>query len=170
MTEAATVRFTLAQKVRGLLVAGVVAWLVSLAAMYASAHIFDFIERETSGPMASFLQRDNAVGWTLMGAVYLGLPVAFVTVLAFGFPLMSHAEKTGATSFSNAAMAGLICGAIIGAVMALLAVLIQRPDQAAPTRQLLEWIKLAVDAAVTPLIGMLTGISARLATGRPKLA
>jgi hypothetical protein len=169
MTESTTVRFTLAQKVRGLLVAGVVAWLLSLAAMYASAHLFDFIERAVSGPPANISDLDNAVGWTLMGAVYLGLPAAFVVVLAFGFPVMSYAEKTGATSFHDAAVAGLICGAIVGAAVALLAVLTQRPDQGGALLEPLEWIKLAVDATATLATGAITGISARLASGRPKL-
>ena len=162
MTEAASVRFTTIQKVRGLLVAGVVAWLLSLAAMYASAHLFDTVQRDLAGGRPSVAGLDDAIGWTLMGAVYLGLPAAFVVVLAFGFPLMRHAEKAGAFSFRDASIAGLIAGAIIGAAVAIGLVAMQRPDNA------VEWIKLAADFLATLLTGAITGLSARLAAGRPK--
>lgn len=169
MTDPSTVRFTLDQKVRGLLVAGVVAWLLSLAAMYGSANLFDLAERNFAGP-PSFAGLDNATGWTLTGAVSLGLPAAYVVVLVFGFPLMRHAEKTGATGLGDAAFAGLVCGAIIGVTVALIAVLTQRPDPDGALLKPLESIKLAADAFVTLAIGVVTGVSARLAAGRPKLA
>jgi hypothetical protein len=168
MTDPATVRFTLIQKVRALLVAGVVAWLLSLAAMYGSAHLFDFIQRDLAGPPPAIPELDNAIGWTLLGAVYLGLPAAFIVVLAFGFPVMRHAEKTGATTFRDAAVAGLICGAIVGAAIALGLVLVQRPDESGALMKPLEWAKIVADFLATLVTGLLTGISARLAAGRPK--
>jgi hypothetical protein len=167
MTDAATVRFTLIQKVRGLLVAGVVAWLLSLATMYLSAHLFDTVERDLAGGQPRIADLDNAIGWTLMGAVYLGLPAAFVTVLVFGFPLMRHSEKTGAFSFRDAAIAGIIVGAIIGAIVAIGGVALQ---SAGPGNALkpLEWIKVAADFLATLVTGAITGLSARLAAGRPR--
>lgn len=170
MADPATIRFTPAQKVRGLLAAGVVAWVLSLAAMYGSAYLFELAERNFSVAPASLADLDDAAGWTLMGAVYLGLPAAFVVVLVLGFPLMRHAEKTGGTSFHDAAIAGLVCGAVIGAAVALLAVLTQRADGTGALMKPLEWTKLAADVLATLAIGLITGITARLAAGRPKLS
>lgn len=172
MTESsgnsAIVRFTPIQKVRGLLVASAVAWLLSLAAMYGSAQLFALAEKTALGPEPRIGDLDNAIGWTLMGAVYLGLPAAIVVVLVFGFPVMSHAEKTGATTFRDAAISGLVAGAIIGAAVALGVVLMQRPDANGALLKPIEWAKLGVDFLATMATGLLTGVSARLASGRPK--
>lgn len=172
MTESsgnvAIVRFTAIQKVRGLLVASVVAWLLSLAAMYGSAQLFAFAESMILGGQPRMADLDNAIGWTLMGAVYLGLPAAIVVVLVFGFPVMNHAEKTGATTFRAAAISGLVAGAIIGAAVALGVVMMQRPDASGALLNPLEWAKLGVDFLATMATGLFTGLSARLASGRPK--
>ena len=143
MTGPATVRFTPVQKVRGLLLASVVAWLLSLAAMYRSSQLFEIIEQTMAGGEPRLAGLDSAIGWTPTGAVNLGLPAALVIVLAFGFPGMSHAERTGAASFRDATT--------------------NRYD-AAP----LEWAKLGVDIVLTMATGLVTGLTARLAAGRPK--
>jgi len=166
--DTAVVRFTPIQKVRGLLVASVVAWLLSLAAMYGSAQLFALAEKAVLGSEPGIGDLDNAIGWTLMGAVYLGLPAAIVVVLVFGFPVMNHAEKTGSTTFRDAAISGLIAGAIIGAAVALGVVLMQRPDANGALLRSLEWAKLGADFLATMATGLLTGVSARLAAGRPK--
>jgi hypothetical protein len=168
MDDSAAVRFTTVQKVRGLLVASVVAWLLSLAAMFASAALFEAIEHAMAGGVPAIGELEDATGWTLMGAVYLGLPAAMVVVLAVGFPAMRHAEKTGATSIRDAALTGLIAGAIIGAAVALGVVLMQHPQADGSLLKPLEWAKLGVDFAATLATGFLTGLSARLAAGRPK--
>lgn len=168
MDDAAAVRFTTLQKVRGLLVASVVAWLLSLAAMFASAALFEALKQAMAGGAPAIGELEDATGWTLMGAVYLGLPAAIVVVLAVGFPAMRHAEKTGATGIRDAVVTGLIAGAIIGAAVALGVVLMQRPTEDGSLLKPLEWAKLALDLAATLATGFLTGLSARLAAGRPQ--
>jgi hypothetical protein len=168
MDDPAAVRFTPIQKVRGLLVASVVAWLLSLAAMFASAALFEAIKHAMSDGAPVLGELEDATGWTLMGAVYLGLPAAMVVVLAVGFPAMRHAEKTGATAIRDAVVTGLIAGAIIGAAVALGVVLMQRPQADGSLLKPLEWAKLGVDFAATLATGFLTGLSARLAAGRPR--
>lgn len=169
MTESsldpATIRFTPVQKVRGLLVASVVAWLLSLAAMYGSSQFFEIIEQTMAGGQPRLAGLDNAIGWTLTGALYLGMPAALVIVLAFGFPGMSHAERTGATGFRDAAVFGVIVGAIVGVVVAIFVATTNRYDFPP-----LEWTKLGVDVILTMATGLVTGLSARLAAGRPKAA
>lgn len=165
MTGPAPVRFTSIQKVRGLLVASVVAWLLSLAAMYGSSQAFEIVERGMAGGEPRLVPLDSAIGWTLAGALNLGLPAALVIVLAFGFPGMSHAERTGAAGFRDAAVFGVIVGAIVGVVVAIFVATTNRYN-AAP----LEWAKLGVDVLLTMVTGLATGLSARLAAGRPKAA
>jgi hypothetical protein len=167
MTDPATVRFTTLQKLRGLLLAGVLAWALSLAEMYGSAHVFAYLDRVYLGrlPVGDV---DDAIGWTFLGAIYLGLPAAFILVLAFGFPLLRHAERTGGTSLRDAVVAGLVCGAVIGATVALLIVSTQRSDFAGAAARSTGWIKLGADFLATLLIGAAVGVSARLASGRPR--
>jgi len=62
MTGPDTVRFTPVQKVRGLLVASVVAWLLSLAAMYGSSQLFGITEQALAGGQPRLSDLDNAIG------------------------------------------------------------------------------------------------------------
>ena len=170
MADPAIIRFAPVQKIRGLLAAGIVAWLFSLAAMYGSAFVFELAKNDVSIPPTPLANLGDAAGWTLMGAIRLGLPAAFIVVLVFGFPLMRHAERTGGTAFHDAAVAGLVCGAVVGVAVALLGVLTQRADETGALMKPLEWAKLAADALAALVIGLITGLTARLAAGRPKPA